>query len=169
MSWPSAWPSKVLSASRGSLVELRGTVNTSTTGNDETIHAALARFLIVRSAGHVEFTFDQCIGSFAIAKSHPAIASYVTSGLYTGRNPWPGTLVGRLSRLSNGWGQELDAFLREEDERRRRELSFLVDRRNKIAHGLSEGIGRRKALDLCDMAVEVADWLVLRLDPRDLP
>jgi hypothetical protein len=41
----------------------------------------------------------------------------------------------------------------------------LVDRRNQIAHGLSEGVGIRKALDLKITACEVADWFILRFNP----
>jgi hypothetical protein len=51
------------------------------------------------------------------------------------------------------------------DERLARELAFLVDCRNKIAHGLNEGIGSQKALALKDVAVEIADWFVLRFNP----
>lgn len=61
---------------------------------------------------------------------------------------------------------DFTAFLDADDQRLRRELEFLVDRRNRIAHGLNEAIGSRKALDLKAVACEIADWLVLRLNPN---
>jgi len=55
--------------------------------------------------------------------------------------------------------------LEADDQRLRRELAFLVDRRNKIAHGLNEGIGTVKALALKDVASEAADWFIARFNP----
>lgn len=57
-------------------------------------------------------------------------------------------------------------MLAEQDELLHRELSFLLDRRNKIAHGHSEGITVRKALDLKRVAVQIADWFILRFNPN---
>ncbi|MGL5824656.1 MAG: hypothetical protein ACRCYU_07445 [Nocardioides sp.] len=67
--------------------------------------------------------------------------------------------------LDSRWAAALDSFLDEADGWRRRELSYLVDRRNKISHGQSETVGRRKALDLTAMALEVSDWLANCLNP----
>jgi hypothetical protein len=64
------------------------------------------------------------------------------------------------------WSAELAEMLAAEDELLHRELSLLVDRRNKIAHGHSEGITVRKALDLKQVAVKVADWFILRFNPN---
>jgi hypothetical protein len=81
-------------------------------------------------------------------------------------NPSPERLIELVRRFDGSWSTELQERLELEDQRIARELKFLVDRRNKIAHGLSEGLGARKALDLAKIAREVADWFVLRLDPR---
>ena len=67
--------------------------------------------------------------------------------------------------MSPEWAGEFNAYLDEDDKRVRRELGLLVDRRNNISHGQNEGLGVRKALDLSDLALEVGDWLSLRLDP----
>jgi hypothetical protein len=71
-----------------------------------------------------------------------------------------------IRRFDGAWADELDQVLSEDDERLGRELDFLVDRRNKIAHGLNEGIGVRKALDLVEPAVTIGDWFVNKMDPR---
>jgi hypothetical protein len=133
------------------------------------VQAALARFLAVRSCGHVEFTFDECLAQYAAAKAHPSVASYVREGLFTGRNPRPDALTQRLRRLNPEWADELDAYFGERDGERTRELSLLVDRRNGISHGQNEGLGVRKALDLAAVAVDIADWVMLRLDPTAQP
>jgi hypothetical protein len=84
--------------------------------------------------------------------------------LFKGRNPWPQTLIDRFRGLQAGWSAELENFLTEEDSRRSRELSLLVDRRNKISHGQNEGVGVRKALDFADLSLELGDWIIVRLD-----
>jgi hypothetical protein len=52
------------------------------------------------------------------------------------------------------------------DQELKRELGLLLDRRNAIAHGLNEGLGARKALDLVTYARLVTDWFIVRFDPR---
>ena len=64
------------------------------------------------------------------------------------------------------WAKELDIYLDADDQAVKRELEFLVDRRNKIAHGQSESVNLRKSLDLCRMALAVGDWAVTTMDPR---
>lgn len=83
-----------------------------------------------------------------------------------GRNPTPEALVQLLGRLDSNLSADFAAFLDGEDQTIRRELSLLVDRRNKIAHGLNEGVTPRRAVELTDRAREIADWLVLRLNPQ---
>jgi hypothetical protein len=70
-----------------------------------------------------------------------------------------------IGRFDAGLRDEFKQFLEGDDERLRRELALLVDRRNKIAHGLSESIGRDKALLLKEVALEVSEWLVLKFNP----
>lgn len=164
--WSGAWPSLELQQSRYRLVELRKTAAELPLGTDEALSSALARFLVIRSAGHIEFTVDECVHSFARAKSHPDIAGYVKATLFTGRNPSPGNLHRQVSRLSSVWSDALAQELSKDDESIKRSLSFLVDRRNLIAHGQNENIGMRKSLELCEMAVGLGDWLVATIDPR---
>jgi hypothetical protein len=61
--------------------------------------------------------------------------------------------------------QELLDLLDDNDGHMRRELALLVDRRHKIAHGESEGIGPKKTLELVAVARTVADWFVRVLNP----
>lgn len=164
MSWTAAWPSLDLKQSRDSLLELKSIV--SATNVDAPLLAQLARFLSIRSTGHVEFTLDKCLEHFATAKSHPYISSYVISGLYRGRGVKPDTLIDRFRDINPELALRLETFLAQDDERLRRELAFMVDKRNRIAHGQNHGLSTRKALDLSDVAIEVGDWIVANLDPR---
>lgn len=166
MAWSGAWPSQALNLSRQRLCELRETANTLDSELSDQVTGAIAKFLVVRSAGHIEFTVDECIHSFATAKSHPGVAQYVRAGLFGGRNPTPGKLVDHLGRMSKDWANTLTEYLNADDEEVKRELSLLVDRRNLIAHGQNESLGMRKALKLCDLAIDLGDLIVQTIDPR---
>lgn len=130
------------------------------------VGAQVARFLVVRSTGYVEHTFETCVRHFAEAHSHPAVARHVVAGLFKGRNPRPEVLLERTKLLSEDWGKSLEDYLSNDDAKVRRELSYMVDRRNQIAHGQSESVNRRKALDLADVALNLGEWLTMLVDPR---
>lgn len=165
MNWERSWPSLELKQSRDSLLELRALVALGS-AEDASVLAQLARFLTIRSTGHVEFTFDKCVQHYAEAKSHPNIVRYVTSSLFRGKSVRPNILIERMDDVDATWAVELTDFLKLDDEQLYRELAFMVDKRNRIAHGQNHGLGTKKAIDLCDVAVAVADWIVKRMDPR---
>lgn len=166
MAWNGAWPPHEVHLSKRRLVQLRETVNSLAPETADEVRSSLARFLAVRSCGHIEFTFDECLSQYAAVKAHPYIASYIREGLFTGRNPHPDVLVKRLRMLNQEWANELDAYFQEDDNLRSRELGLLVARRNGISHGQNEGLNTRKALDLAKLALEIGDWLGTRLHPE---
>ena len=133
---------------------------------DEEAVAALARFLVVRSCGYVEQVSEECCRAYVTAKSDPRTTAFAASWLGKGRGPHPDKLIELVGKFDGDWAVELAAKFDADDQELRREIAFLVNRRNRIAHGLNEGLGVRKALDLCMYAKQVADWFILRLDPR---
>jgi hypothetical protein len=166
MGWPGSWPSHVLSGSRSKLTELRDEVDGLDTGASTETEQAMTRFLVIRSCGHLEFTFDESFCAFAESKSSPEVGAYVRGQFFRGANPSPERISQTLRRLDGARADRFENKIEEDDQRLRRELAFLVDRRNKIAHGQSETVRRRKALDLAEVALELSDWIVTELDPR---
>lgn len=166
MSWNKAWPTQELQFSRRGLESIRALLHEQAYGSNDQVEAELARFLVIRSCGHIEYTFAESIACYVDSKSHDYVTSYVRSGLFKGRNPTSKAMCETLGRLNSGWESSFEDFLSEDLGLYQRELNFLVDRRNKIAHGQSEGIGRRKALDLAEYAFDIGDWIIDCLDPR---
>lgn len=166
MSWDSSWPTLEMQTSRLRLKELRKTLDELPHEPPE-VGAELARFLVVRASGYVEHTFETCIRHFVEAHSHPAVARHVNAGLFRGRNPSSSTLLDRTKTMSEEWHAQLDNYLEVDDARVQRELNFMVDRRNRIAHGENESVRRRKALDLADIALDVGEFLTKLIDPRN--
>lgn len=166
MSWAGAWPSPILKQSRDSLIDLYALVDAGSASGSDTVLAQLSRLLVIRATGHIEFTLEQSLVHFASAKSHPHVANYILSTVFHGRTVKPHIFLERIKDIDGSWAEELTSFLNEDDQLLYRELAFMVDRRNKLAHGQNQGIGVRKALDLANVALVIGDWLTETIDPR---
>jgi hypothetical protein len=129
------------------------------------VPAWLARLLVVRSCGFLEQVVLIVSQTFVTESSWGYVRTFARSAIPVSRNPSPEKLLEWVGRFATEWEVDLRTTLDDDDERLGRELAFLVDRRNKIAHGLNEGITGRKALDLKIVAGEVADWFLLRFNP----
>ncbi len=166
MAWQGAWPSHVIAESRRKLVGLRDELSNMGAEVGSEIEQAVSRFLVVRACGHIEFTFEEAFCAYTASRSSPEVASFVRSGFFRGSNPKPSRLTDALDRLDPSLAARVKAHLDAEDQRVSRELSFMVDRRNKIAHGQSENVGRRRALQLSEIALGISDVVTENLDPR---
>ena len=164
--WDEAWPSLPIQNLEKSLDSLVLLVRDHDPSDDE-IMAQLARFLVVRISGYLEQVIEECCKAYLKSKSSPEAASFGESWLGRGRNPRPGALREFVKKFDNqNWIDDLEALLNENDEDIHRQLAFLVASRNKIAHGESESVTVRKALDLVDPAKRTAEWFISTLDPR---
>jgi hypothetical protein len=157
-----SWPPFQVARLRGALDELAETVQES---RDPEILAWLTRMLVVRSSGYIEQTANEVFRGYIGARSGGLVRTFGHSWLERSRNPSPDNLLDMIGRFDHALRLEFEEMLEDDDQRLRRELAFLVDRRNHIAHGLSEGINREKALSLKEVALEVSEWLVLRFNP----
>ena len=166
---PRPWPGWELQDSRAELCKLRDTLDNLPPEISSDIETYLSRFLVIRSCGHIEYSLDKATSLLVHEKASPDVHNYVETGLFKGRSPRPGRLVESVTRFSRQWGIHLEEKLDADDGLLRRELEFLVDRRNKIAHGQSESIGRRKALSLCDYALVVANEILDLMNPASKP
>lgn len=164
--WSSAWPSLEITNLKNSLKELEKLVGDTSASRGDDVDAALARFLVVRTCGYLEQVVEICCRSYLKSKAHPRCSSFGASWLGRGRSPSPESLINLVQKFDGSWAKELELLMREDDEKLKRELDFLVDRRNKIAHGVSEGITIRKSLSLVEPATAVAGWFIKTLDPK---
>jgi hypothetical protein len=133
---------------------------------DPEIQSWLSRLLVIRSCGYLEQVVTEVFRDYVRNKSGGLVRSFAHSWLERSRNPSPDNLTELVGRFDSSICNEFTAMLDGDDGRLRREVGFLVDRRNRIAHGLSEGITQSKALQLKDIACELADWFILRFNPE---
>jgi hypothetical protein len=133
---------------------------------DPEIQSWLSRLLVIRSCGYLEQVVAEVFRDYVRNKSGGLVRAFAHSWLERSRNPNPDNLTELVGRFDSNICNEFTTMLDDDDGRLRREISFLVDRRNRIAHGLSEGITQSKALQLKDIACELADWFILRFNPE---
>jgi RiboL-PSP-HEPN len=163
--WTGAWPSQEIQNLGRSLDETVNLVRNPPSNQLDEVTRALTKFLVVRTCGFLEQVVESSCKAFLTSKSSPQAASFGSSFLGRGANPTPERLSALLNKFSSEWAEQFKTFVMSDDEIRSRELSFLVDRRNKIAHGQSESVGATKALALVPVARDVADWFCKVLDP----
>ncbi len=134
--------------------------------DDPEIQPWLCRILVVRSCGYLEQVTVEVCRSYVAQKSGGLVRTFAQSWLERSRNPTPVNLEELVGRFDAIICDEFKVMLDADDGRLRREVAFLVDRRNKIAHGISESVNRSKALQLKGIAYELADWFILRFNPE---
>lgn len=159
-----SWPGRKISLSRNALVDLMRCVD-NLDGDNADVESYLSKLLVVRSCGHIELTLEQGILDSLEGRTDPHISSYIKSGFFKGRNPQPERIKSLLGSFHSDWEYKISELLDADDEYLHRELKFLVSRRNNIAHGQSESVGRRKALDLCQYALKISDEILRIVRP----
>jgi hypothetical protein len=160
------WPPWPVTSLKSNLDTLAGIID-PTMGNaiSPEIQPWLCRLLVVRSSGYLEQVAVEVCRSYVYEKSGGLVRAFAHSWLERSKNPTPDNLIALVGRFDSKVCEEFIGILEDDDQRLRREIGFLVDRRNKIAHGLSESVNRSKALQLKSDACELADWFILRFNP----
>lgn len=159
------WPPRPLLPLRQGLDELAEAVRNRPRERSDTEQIWLTRFLVIRTCGHLEQVAYETARGYISVKSGGLVRAFAESWLAHTKNPTPDNLLELVGRFKVELRDNLNTLFEKEDQRLRREISFLVNRRNKIAHGMSEGVGTTKALSLKADAQLVGDWIVANLDP----
>lgn len=161
-SWP-PWPIRSIKQAIDSLAE---SVRQRPDSRSDDEHVWLTRFLVVRTCGYLEQATYETSRGYVMGKSGGLVRSFALSWLAKSLNPSPDNLIQLVGRFDQNWLDELQSLLARDDQRLYREISLLVDRRHKIAHGLNEGVTPTKALSLKDDADIIVDWFIHRFDPN---
>lgn len=166
MTMVNQWPPLPVAALKTNLDSLAVLVDRPPANTiDPEVLSWLSRILVVRSCGYLEQVTVEVCRSYIGQRSGGLVRTFAQSWLERSRNPTPLNLEELVGRFDATICDEFKALLDADDGRLRREVGFLVDRRNKIAHGISESVNRSKALQLKSIACELADWFILRFNP----
>jgi hypothetical protein len=161
-----AWPSLRITNLDRALRRVAALVEHPAPDEPDEVTQALARFLIIRTCGHLERTVQECCIAYVQNKASGRVMQFSQSWLKRLDNPAPDRLLELVGRFDGPLENDLCTLFNRNDGELRREISLLIDKRNAIAHGESEGIGSRKALNLLNYSRSLTDWFILNFDPR---
>ncbi|MEU0492045.1 HEPN domain-containing protein [Nocardiopsis sp. NPDC006139] len=160
-----SWPPYVLSSLRASIDQLAESIRERPRERSVDESVWLVRFFVVRTCGYLEQVVHETVKAYIDACSGGPVREFAHSWMARSRNPSPDNMLGLVGRLGGSFEESLRGHLEKDDQHLLREMHLLVDRRHKIAHGLNEGLNDRRALQLYDSAIEVADWFFGNLKP----
>lgn len=160
------WPPFAVTSLRSNLRTLTALMEDPDKTLEVEVRGWLARLLVVRAAGFIEQGTVECCREHVRVNSGGTVRSFAHSWLERSKNPKPENLRELLGRFDSNYQEEFTKYMDENDGALYRDLCFLIDRRNKIAHDLNEGVGPSRALELASSAESVVDWFILRLNPH---
>lgn len=164
----SIWPTAELRLLEQGLDETIRLVNRLGRQDDEEAIAVASLFLVVRASGYLEQVLAVALRAHIMANAGVRVANFTVSGLARSANPNAEHLANMFKRLEPAWASEFNDLLDEDNRRIRDDLKFLLELRNKIAHGVSQTVGRRRAVELAKVSKELADWFIRRLSTAPL-
>lgn len=163
-----AWPPPKLALLEAQLDRLVAAVRDSSQ-RDVDDQIWLTRFLVVRSCGYLEQAVHETVVAHLEHHSYGTAKSFAMSWLERSTNPSVENLLKLVGRLDHGMQTDLEELLKHNGHHLAQNLALLVGRRNQIAHGENEGMTTQAAIGLVDVAREIANWFILRLDPATPP
>lgn len=161
------WPPRTIVSLRAQLELLSAAVESPSKSLADEEKAWITRFLVIRSCGYLEQAVVEVIRSYVRERSYGMVKSFAVSYLEHLANPSSGNLCILVGRLDANLADRLKEYLDKDDQYLHRELSVLVDKRHRIAHGLNEGVNRDKALTFYRVSRDIAGWFIDNFDPRD--
>lgn len=162
----SPWPPLQIHTSKIAYKDLVKTVSTYSAATDSDVHAALSRYLVIRSAGYLENVRVTVAQEYSRQVSQVRVWNRLKTSLWSGMGVAPNQLLSFVESFDSQWRTELESFFDEDDSLRRRSLGSLVSARKRIAHGGSDQLSASEVLKWPDLVIEISDWLVDRFDPQ---
>lgn len=159
------WPPASLRQRKLDLRETRDALKNLGPSSPDVVQRAMARYLVVRSAGFIEAVRDDVADVFSTVKASGEVARRIRVHLRGGQGVSPEQLLTFVNSFHPSWQGELDSLLAEQDNLLRGRVGAMVAARKKIAHGDGENVTTARALAWADAAEEVGRWLVRRFDP----
>ena len=145
-----------------SLRSLLERTDAATGGNIELI-GHWGRYLCVLTAGFLENALTEVYSEYASKAASPQVANFATGRLTRITNPKSGMFIETARGFSKQWAADLDAFLDEDDQRRRNAIDSIMSNRNLIAHGQSVGISVGRVGQYLPGCVEVIEFIETQL------
>ncbi len=124
----------------------------------------LTKYALIKSCGIIELCFKTIICDQVSQKENVRIKKYLDDTfLSRGVNPKVKAIAGYLAKFDEAWPKEFENRVQVKDDKISPSMRYLVDERNKHAHGKDTRIGFHEILSCFRygrMAVEILDDVV---------
>ena len=117
------------------------------------------RYLCVLTAGFLENALAEVYSQYVRNAASPEVAKFAARRLEDVSNPKARRFVETARSFSEKWGEDLDAFLNEDDQRRKNAIDSIMANRNQIAHGQNAGISVGRVRQYLPYCVEVIEYI----------
>ena len=134
------------------------------TGGDIELVGHWGRYLCVLTAGFLENALAEIYSQYVRDAASPAVANFATRRLEGILNPKSGRFVDTANSFRKRWGEDLDAFLNEDDQRRRNAVDSIMNNRHQIAHGQATRISVGRVREYLPGCVEVIEFIENQLE-----
>ena len=141
-----------------SLKSLLNRTDEATGGNIELI-GHWGRYLCVLTAGFLENAHTKIYAQYVRNAASPAVAKFATRRLEDISNPKASRFVETARSFSERWGDDLDAFLNEDAQRRKNAIDSIMNNRHQIAHGQATMISVARVKEYLPGCVEVVEFI----------
>ena len=129
------------------------------TGRNIELIGHWGRYLCVLAAGFLENALVEVYGQYVRGAASPTVANFATRRLERISNPKASRFVETARSFSERWAEELEAFLNEDDQRRRNAIDSIMNNRHQIAHGQSTRISVGRIREYLPGCVEVIEFI----------
>ena len=128
-------------------------------GNDIDLIGHWGRYLCVLTAGFLENSLKEVYSDFVGRASSPKVTRFAATKLDDISNPKAGRFVETARSFDQAWAVELEAFLNEDDSRRKNAIDSIMNNRHQIAHGGSVQISVGRVREYLPGCIEVVEFL----------
>lgn len=145
-----------------SLTSLLDRTNDATGGNIE-LMGHWGRYLCVLVAGFLENALTVLYSSYVVRGANTSVANYSIRKLENIMNPKASKFVETARSFSKEWGEELEAYLNDDDGRRKNAIDSIMNSRHQIAHGKATGISVAYVRSYLSDCVDVVEFVEKQL------
>lgn len=125
----------------------------------------LTKYSLIKACGTIELCFKTLVSECVTSKDNARVSKYLDETfLSRGINPKIGAMANYLRKFDDAWAKEFEAKVQAKDSRIITSVKYLVDERNKHAHGKDTRIGLQEVKECFAhgrMAIEILDEMLL--------
>lgn len=128
-------------------------------GGDPELLGHWGRYLCILTAGFLENCVRILYGAHAQRRASAGVAAFVATQLERVQNPKASRFLEVARAFDRSWAVALEAYLDEDDGRRKNAIDSIMNNRHLIAHGRDTSISVARVREYFDAISEVIEYI----------